>query len=261
MQTNNTQNSFLKHKLEKNPIYQIVLKYMSQKYEIVNFLQIGAFDGVSYDEMHDTVCDDLKFKGLLIEPMQTPFQELLKTYQHRTDWKFENIAITEKKEIRQVWTIPYELKNSENVPDWAIGCSTLLQNSNSLFGKHCNKAEFDALKKFTKIEFVQCDYLESILLKHDFLKHDIIQIDTEGYDWLIIKQLNLENNCPKVINFEFFNLTNEHYNEAITFLNLYNYSLYKYSNNIIAFHKNFITELNLLNDIEIDELLKKSLIF
>lgn len=248
--------SFQNHKFLNNPLYQIALKHLSNSKDIIQFLQIGAFDGKHYDELHDFIKDNMKFKGLLIEPIKKAFEELLKTYSHRSDWLFENLAITEKKEIRQVWTIPYELKDSLDLPDWAVGCSTLLKNSNSLFGKHCNKTEFEALKKHTVLEFVQCDHLYNVMLKHNFFTNDIVQIDTEGYDWLIIKQLNLEEHCPKIINFEFFNLTTEHYNEAITYLNLYNYSLYKCSNNIISFHKDFVTELNSLKDKEVEDLLQ-----
>lgn len=249
-------NIFPNHKFSNNPLYQITLKYLSSSRDSVKFLQIGAFDGKHYDELYEIIKDDTKFKGLLIEPLKNAFDELLKTYSHRKDWLFENVAITEKKEIRQIWTIPYELKNDPNLPEWAVGCSTLLRNSNSLFGKHCNREEFEALKKHTVIEFVQCDHLLSVLEKHNFFNIDIVQVDTEGYDWLIIKQLNLEENRPKIINFEFFNLTPEHYGEIITHLNMYDYSLYKFSNNIVSFQKEFVQELNSLKDEQISALLK-----
>jgi FkbM family methyltransferase len=219
--------------LENDEVYQIYLKYL-QTFDVVKFVQIGAFDGVLYDELHQTISNNEKFKGLLVEPLEKPFQALLETYKHRPDWKFENVAITEKEEIKQIWTIPYELKDSEELPAWATGCSTLMQHSNSLFGKHCTVEEFSTLKKFTSIQFVKCTYLQHVLDKHDFNDFDLFHVDAEGYDWLIIKQLNLEFHKPKVIHFEFFNLSKEHYHEVNSYLKLYGYHLYAFSNNITA---------------------------
>lgn len=220
--------------LEKDEFYLANLKMLKSTLDVVKFVQIGAFDGVTYDELHEIIVHDEKFNGLLVEPLRKPFQVLKETYKHR-NWCFENIAITEKDEMRQIWTIPYDKLNDETLPKWATGCSTLLQDSNALFGKHCqSKEEYEVLKNNTIIEFVNCTHLDKILKKHDFKNCDLFHIDTEGYDWLIIKQLDLEHFKPKVIHFEFFNLTTAHYTEILHHLNVYGYRLFQFANNITA---------------------------
>ncbi len=200
------------------------------------FIQIGAFDGILYDDLNSTISNNKKYKGILVEPNYDAFSQLLKTYEHRKDdFIFENSAITEKNEIRSMKTINYSHKDNENIPKWAVGCGTLLA-TNALFGYNCTLEQLRSFKDLVELKLVNCINFSELLKKHnvDYNQVDILHIDAEGYDWRIIKQLNLEVHRPYVIYFEFFNLSEVDYVMVLSYLELYGYRLIKLRNNILA---------------------------
>jgi hypothetical protein len=62
-------------------------------------------------------------------------------------------------------------------------------------------------------------------------------IDTEGYDYEIIKKCLSSNIIPKIIFFEYNNFKENIRDESIKFIHEHNYDVYKYDNNFMCILK------------------------
>ena len=142
----------------------------------INFLQIGAMDGVKHDELYLYV-KNYDWTGVLVEPLPDMFDRLIQNYQDHPGLKFECSAITDIDGPIQMSRIPIELVQNGTVPDWAEGCSTL--NTDGYIA--------DLLPHMVQ-ETVQGITLKSLYEKHGDA-YDFVQIDTEGYDYNIFLQL------------------------------------------------------------------------
>jgi hypothetical protein len=75
--------------------------------------------------------------------------------------------------------------------------------------------------------------INSLLLKHDITSIDLLHIDTEGYDYQILSQLDLQKFRPRIILYERKHLSSEEVISAIKFLKPF-YKLYNLGGDTIA---------------------------
>jgi len=152
----------------------------SIKNEDIFFLEIGAFDGKSFDGLYKYTHNN-NWKGIFVEPINEYFQQLQLNFQNIENKVFENSAITDENK-------QYEIKRLKLDKKWAKGSSSLVDNDNnnkhSYFSETINGITFDTLVK-----------------KYDIQKIDVLQIDTEGYDYRILKQI-IPTFLPKYIKVE-----------------------------------------------------------
>ncbi len=87
-------------------------------------------------------------------------------------------------------------------------------------------------------ESVQCLRLQSLLKKHNLLSLDILLIDTEGYDYEIVRQIHRLEAPPRVVIFEHKHLTRFRYQSCINVLRSLKYELHADSCNCIALRHN-----------------------
>ena len=66
-----------------------------------------------------------------------------------------------------------------------------------------------------KEETVNCITFDELVKKHTIEKIDILQIDTEGYDYLIFKQIDLDRFKPEFIRIEICNLPKDEEDKVI----------------------------------------------
>ncbi|KVV15876.1 FkbM family methyltransferase [Flavobacterium sp. TAB 87] len=160
------------------------------------FIQIGANDGVSFDFLYEfVVCRESQ--GLVIEPIKEYYDELLKNYSEYPEIFAINIAVhpTIKK------TYIYKIKPSviTNYPDWVKGIA-------SLDSEHHKKTDIkseDIIK-----EEVMADALMNIISDNKFIMEiDYLQSDTEGFDLEILRMIDFSIIKPKIIKFEYINLS------------------------------------------------------
>ena len=75
---------------------------------------------------------------------------------------------------------------------------------------------------------------ESLLKKHNVDVFDFLQIDTEGFDYEIIKMVDFEKYKPKMINYEEQNLSEKDTIECRRFLRNKGYSLFRHGRDVLA---------------------------
>jgi len=167
------------------------------------FVQIGAFDGLTGDPLHDLIVR-YDWAGVLVEPQTRPFEALRVTYSGRPRLSLRNVAIAERDEVRPF----YRVADGPNLPDWAVQLAsfdraTILRHGSNLRDK-------------LVCEDVECLSFESLLAGVDHV--DLLQIDAEGYDANLIRLFDFNRWRPSIVQFEHKHLSLADHDAAIRHL-------------------------------------------
>ena len=203
---------------------QAYLHKISKEIPEIFFLEIGAMDGKSFDELHQFI-KHYKWHGVLVEPLKDMFELLKINYSGCKNLYFENSAITDREEIKPILRIPINIVEKGLAPIWAKGISSFYDNRNAiggmgglLYGRKMDEKSFESYKKYIVQENVNCITLEKLISKYNVTKVDVLQIDTEGSDYKIFKQFDLNKFKPYFIKVEVGNLPRSEYQEIKSIL-------------------------------------------
>lgn len=173
------------------------LETLGKENKDVFVLQIGAMDGKTFDPVYEFIAK-YRWGGLMVEPMEDHFSELQKTYAGHGNIAFDNVAIAEEAGKKIMHFIPTRHIKNGDVPNWGLGASSFYKDRNAL--------EFKEVSHLVEEKQVQCLSLNQLLKKHNIKNIDIMQIDAEGFDYHILKQLDFSKYHPKVIHIEIVNM-------------------------------------------------------
>lgn len=146
------------------------------------FVQVGANDGESGDPLHDLIVSR-EIRGLLVEPQAQPFERLCANYAGVEGLRFENAAVTEVDGPIEMLTATGRTTIGSITPDRTI--------------LHLHPGE---LRTVT----VEGRTFGSILARHGIERFDILQVDTEGYDYKVLCQVDLRARGVTIVNLEYF---------------------------------------------------------
>lgn len=152
------------------------------------FVQVGANDGVLDDPLHDLI-HRYNLRGLLIEPLPDLFAKLKINYKDEPQLLFENAAIFSHEKNVQI----YRVRSDARVPHHWHGIASF--NRTNLITQGVPVEHIENVS-------VRGSPLHSILAKHGIDKISLLQIDTEGYDYDVIKSAFESNIFPDIINYE-----------------------------------------------------------
>lgn len=176
-------------KLETINIFDLVMQdLMRKKGECLNFLQIGAHDGMHFDPVYPYVKKH-HWRGVLVEPQPRIFRKLVQNYRDELQLKFENVAIAPAS-----GPIKLNIFEDETLPQHSTMLASFLAEAvtNNTHG----------YKSPAKAIVVKGMPLAELLGKHKIISLDLLQIDAEGYDIEILKMLHKTALRPRAINFE-----------------------------------------------------------
>lgn len=184
---------------------------------ILFFIQIGANDGVRNDPIHDYIIKN-KWGGILIEPQPIIFNKLLKNYEPCKNLFFENVAIGISSAV-----VPfYYIKDTTGLPEWMNGIASF--NKRHVL-KHVKSIDHVSKELIEKVA-IQCLTVSDLRRKYKFNDIDLLQVDTEGFDYEIIKLFSKESIYPTLINFEHVHLKRMERLECFRFLAASGYGLF-----------------------------------
>lgn len=169
------------------------------------FLQVGGNDGFINDPIFRFVKRH-GWKGIIVEPQPRVFeQELKRTYRWERRVILENVAIADQPGERTLYKIAFSEAR------WATGLATfhrptlLYQIESGYVAKRAAKEGVSLpqhLEDYLSQESVRCTTIQALIDQHGFPQLDLLQIDTEGYDFEIIKTLDFSRLKPRIISFE-----------------------------------------------------------
>ena len=212
------------------PVLDALLDRLDREIDDVFFVQIGAMDGVAHDPIHAHIKENA-WGGMFVEPLKDFFIQLRANYSGLDNVIFENVAITESDEVRKINRIPLRSIHNSGVPIWAKGISSFFTDRNAIGGVGCSKEIYDVIRPLIVEEDVNCITLETLLARNKIKKIDLLQIDTEGYDFRILKQLDFSRYRPFVINMEFALLPDNEKSECLSLLSAHGYNTMMSSQN------------------------------
>lgn len=205
-------------------IYQQAVQQLSiTRNGNINFVVIGAMDGVRHDPLSQLISLNPAWTGLLVEPVKEMFNKLCLHYAERTNVNFENCAIGEYTGKALITRVPLATIANE-VPDWLDGCSTLFPN------KHI----ISNFQDITVKEEINVLPLADVLRKHNITDINIFQCDTEGYDKVIFDQLMKTEIRPDIIFIEIIHLTDNDVSNMISSLSTQGYTYTRDTENLVA---------------------------
>ena len=136
-------------------------------------------------------------KILLIEPVIYNFNQLKNKFKNHKNIIFENIAINDKNEVKDFY---YVLESSviKLKKHWASGIGSF---SKDHILKHKTK-RFQITESDIKHVTIKTITFNNLITKYQIKFINKIIIDTEGFDYKIIKSINFKNIIIKEIMFE-----------------------------------------------------------
>lgn len=167
------------------------------------FIQIGANDGRMQDPLFERI-RRYKLKGLLVEPQPPTFEDLKKNYADQPQLLFENVAIATEPGTLTLYTYPndYQFPDVDmNLSGFASFDRDHVLSGFRRFGKYLGlkgKAE-DHIIELP----VQAITFDDLLTRHKIERFDYLQIDTEGYDFEILKMVDFSRHAPQIVRFEY----------------------------------------------------------
>lgn len=165
-----------------------------------NLLDIGANDGLTFSNSRKLI--ELEWSGELIEPAEIPYLKLKELYKNNKKIKIHNIAISD---LRGEMTF---YSSGEHI---GKGDTDLLSTL-SITDKQ--KWENTTVYKESKVQSMK--WLDF----YNWQIYDFINIDAEGYDLSILKQMDLKELQCKCLCIEH---NGHQYNDMIRELRKYNY--------------------------------------
>ena len=178
-------------------------------------IQIGAFDGVTVDPLLPFI-NSGNWKAILVEPQKIAYTKLVSLYSKNRNVSIENVAIHKNDGFINL----YKPSSSET--------SVLASFSKQHVKKHF---ETDVDIQTEKVNTVRFD---TLLKKHNIETIDLLVIDTEGYDYEILKQIDFAVYKINMLIYEYEHLSHSDYRESLKLLKNNGYELYKDGIDIIG---------------------------
>ncbi|MEL6863364.1 MAG: FkbM family methyltransferase [Bacteroidota bacterium] len=198
-------------------------------------VQIGSNDGKTGDPLYPLLQKHSNWRGLFVEPVPYSFEKLKANYPDPNRFRFENVAINEGQSLTFYWV---DSKAKEALPDLPYWFDQL-----GSFDKNHILKHFDgALAPFMRSAELEGLSLPQLLSRNEVAHIEVLHIDTEGYDWKILSQLDQERYTPQFILYEYNHLSEAERKASFDFLKE-KYVLFNLGIDILALNRSFGEEV------------------
>ena len=198
---------------------------LARRQNNVFVLQVGANDGVGGDPIHQFV-KSYKWKGLLLEPLPDIFEKLQGNYRNQKGIILHNAALA----ARDGAMTFYRIKPGPDVPEWCDGLGSFSRET-ILSHKH----KFPTIENHVVAQTVEALSFKTLVEKFGICAIDVIVIDTEGYDYEVLKQIDFQRFRPELVIYEQIHLSDEVKKASIEMLNNAGYDVHNsYNLNFVA---------------------------
>jgi FkbM family methyltransferase len=151
-------------------------------------------DGVRFDPLHRHIVDK-KWTAVMVEPLLDMFALLQQNYAGHDHVRCVNVAISDTTGPLRLFRVKPELVIAHGQEDWILGISSALKGPTLSY-----------LENIVTEEVVRGVSFDDFVDECQIQRIDVLQIDTEGYDWNVLRQVDLMKWNISVINVEVINL-------------------------------------------------------
>lgn len=191
-----------------------LLRAFARDFPEATFVQVGSNDGEQLDPLRPHILRR-KWRGLMIEPIPHVFERLRSNYGRFSDRvALANVAIAD-----QEGSLPFhhlaEVSDHEaqGLPKWYDALGSFRRE---VVLKH---VEFiPDIEDRMVVTDVPCERFDDLLDRHGIDQLDLLHIDTEGYDFEILKNIDWDRRRPLIVIYEHLHLDEGERSECSAFL-------------------------------------------
>ncbi len=188
----------------------------------IRFIQVGANDGISFDNLYEFVTSH-NCRGLAIEPLPHFFDRLKLNYLAYPKIVPLQVAVHATSRSMPLFSVRAEAM--ARYPTWVAGIGSGDRDHLTKLGI----APPDILETH-----VPCRPLMELAREHGLESLDYLQVDTEGFDDEIIRQLDFGVMRPRIIKFEVVHLGADRKADLLDVLRRAGYKLLDDSRDMVA---------------------------
>ncbi|MBI5686969.1 MAG: FkbM family methyltransferase [Verrucomicrobia bacterium] len=181
------------------PHIRVLLDLLSRPRSDFFFVQLGANIGGAGDPIYEVVRRH-KLAGLLVEPQTAAFAKLKAAYGQMEQVILENVAIAPQRGSMTLYKL-----NPKYTHLYPYDPSGIASFSADHIIKHVPGGA--SIPDLIIEETVKTVPLSELLEAHHVQRIDLLQIDTEGYDFEILKMVDFRRFQPTLINLEHLHLS------------------------------------------------------
>jgi FkbM family methyltransferase len=166
------------------------------------FIEIGSNDGAQHDHLRSFILKR-EWTGVMVEPVPYVFERLKENYGSVDRVALENAAIGEvdgKLPFYCLADAPPEERRE--LPDWYDGVGSF---SREVVLSHARDIP-DVHDRIVRLEVPTLTF-DSLCERHGIAQVDLLVTDTEGYDWEILRRIDLDRWRPQLIVYEHYHLS------------------------------------------------------
>jgi FkbM family methyltransferase len=166
------------------------------------FVEIGANDGEQHDHLRPMLLER-QWRGVMVEPVPYVFERLRSNYAAVDRVAVENAAIADQDGHQPFYHLaPVADYESEGLPQWYDG-----------IGSFARESVLDHQRLIPDIESrlveteVPCLTFDSLCTKHGLDQVDLLLVDTEGYDYEVLRHIDFRRHRPVLVIYEHYHLS------------------------------------------------------
>ena len=181
-----------------------LLRAFAEAYPTAFFVEIGSDDGEQHDHLRPFILSQ-QWRGIMVEPVPYVFERLRSNYGGLERVVLENAAIADRDGALPFYHLAQPAQDDPaTLPSWYDATGSFSREAVLAHARHIPDIE----QRLVCTEVPSLTY-ESLRRKHDVAHVDLVLIDTEGYDWEILKRIELDADRPRLIAYEHFHLSPE----------------------------------------------------
>lgn len=213
------------------------LDQFSRAQKSIFALQIGANDGLNNDPIHKFIRRD-QWSGILIEPQKYVYEKFLKKLHANSPHIITLNAALDRKEGR----LPiYKISFSQE--RWASGLTSFVKG---VLEKKVRDGSIDRLAQkhgltpparvedYIEEEYIKVISPQTLKEKYQLKNMEVLMVDTEGYDFEILKMIFEAQLYPMTLIFEHTHLSKNDLASCDAFLDAHDYSFIRKKANTLA---------------------------
>jgi FkbM family methyltransferase len=224
------------YKPKQRSLAALLYKF-SLSHSPVHFMQVGANDGCFHDPLFKFI-RMFKWKGVLLEPQPYVFENYLKRLHKNSPGIIPvNAALSYEDGEADIYKIAFS--NAR----WATGLASF--NKHALESAIASGHVARMAKRYgEELPANENEFIASVKIKtispgtlistYGLKRIEWLQIDAEGFDFEIIKMMEIEKTQPRVIVYENSHLSEADQNSCLELLRKNNYSVTNIQENTVA---------------------------
>jgi len=199
----------------------------------LDVVQIGSNDGATNDPIASLIEVNNRWRVIFVEPVPYLFESLKRNKGNQNRFRFENVALNNGT-AQTFYSVQVTAKDHiPNLPPWynqlgSFNRSNITRQLNGILEPFIQECKIAGI---TLTELLERNQVKALELLH---------LDTEGYDWKILSNLNLARYKPSVILFEHKLLSRTEMRDSTNFLRPW-YNLYRLGIDTLCVRKDIVT--------------------